>query len=604
MKFFITAMMFLMMACSGGNKPHFEGANESEKFNRFADTQFEKFLSMSPEGLANFGRKEKYNQLDNYTLEFSQQRIKIMEDECDQLKHFDRSAMDEPTQLSYDLSQKSCKELPEDKQWINYGYAVNQQGGIHTNLPVFMINIHKVDTEKDLQDYISRLKEFRRVFAEVIEQMKISESKGIVPPQFVFPYVLEAAKKVIQGAPFEKSKKDSPLLQDFKAKLKSLKLNAAQNKKYNQLAEEALVQSVQPAYNDLLAFMSDQEKRATKEDGVWKLPRGDAFYKHQLRRFTTTDMTADEVHKLGLQNVQRLRDEMTVIKNKLGFKGDLKSFFEFLRKDPKQYFPNTPQGQQAYLNQAKAYQKSISQKVPEFFRHIPKAAMEVRAVEKFRESSAGKAFYDSPSDDGRRPGIYYVNLQNTKNAPKFENEALFYHEGIPGHHFQLALSIELKNLPLFRRYSHYTSFIEGWGLYAERLGKDMGGYTNLYSELGRLSMEMIRACRLVVDTGIHSKKWTREQGIQYFADNLPVAEGMQKEQVERFIIWPGQATAYMIGMLKIVELREKAKNALGSRFDIRDFHDVVLESGALPLDILEKQVNSYIQKKSRSSKAG
>lgn len=595
-------LSLVVVACSGTKKPDVGEGDESTRFNRYLDQTFDKYLKMSPQGLADFGIKERYNELDNYTEDFQNQMHEMEKQDLKELKTFDRSAMNSQAQLSYDLALKAAEDSLQDHQWRHHRYRVNQQGGIHTSLPVFMINTHKVDNEKDLTDYIARLKEFKRVFSETIVRLKVSEAQGVVPPRFVFPYVIEASQKVIRGRPFQKGQEESPLLADFKAKAKKLKLDGNSGKKTKEgelvkQAEEALVQYVKPAYEDLITFMKEQEKRATTDDGAWKLPRGAEFYQNNLKRITTTNMTADQIHEMGLKNVERLRNDMIAVKNKLGFKGDLAAFFKSVRKDPKQYYPNTPKGKQEYLNQAKAFQASISKKVPEFFSRIPQTPMEVRAVEKFREASAGKAFYDGPSDDGSRPGIYYVNLQDTKNAPKFENEALFYHEGIPGHHFQIALSIELKELPKLRRYTHYTSFIEGWGLYAERLGKDMGGYKDLYSELGRLSMEMIRACRLVVDTGIHHKKWTRQQGIDFFAENLPVSQGMQVEQVERFIIWPGQATAYMVGMLKIYELRERAQAELQQKFDFRDFHKVVLENGAVPLDILERHVNEYIAQK-------
>jgi uncharacterized protein (DUF885 family) len=313
-------------------------------------------------------------------------------------------------------------------------------------------------------------------------------------------------------------------------------------------------------------------------------------------------MTADEIHKLGLENVARLRADMEAIQKKLGINGSLQDFFKNVRADKNQYYAATPTGRAAYLKQAEKYLANVQTKVPTYFRLIPKTPMVIKSVEKYREEGAGKAFYEEPSDDGSRPGTYYVNLRDLNDVPKFEAEALLYHEGIPGHHFQIALGIELKSLPKYRRYKGYTAFVEGWALYTERLGKEMGGYQDDYAELGRLSMEMVRACRLVVDTGVHSKKWTREQAIAYMNENLPVNPGMQIEQVERYIIWPGQATAYMVGMLKIVELREKAQKALGEKFDIRDFHDVVLGNGAVSLDVLEALVGKYIADKSTVDK--
>lgn len=569
----------------------------TQKFNEFLDASFDEFMSYSPEGLAYFGKKEQYNKLNDYSEEFDLKMLELTRKKLKALSNFNRSDLDPQAQLSYDLYKKDLEKGIAEFQWKDYGYSVNQQGGVHTDLPTFMINIHKVDNEKDLQDYIARLKEFKRVFAEVGDQVLRSKGVGIVPPKFVFPYVYESSKKVLSGKPFDKSKNDSPLLADFKAKLKKLKLDDKKNKEYTAQAAAALKEDVVAAYDSLLTVMQQVEKVATTDDGAWKFPRGDEFYAVRLQRYTTTEMSANDIHDVGLKNVARLRSEMEAIKTKLGFKGTLQEFFAKMRKDPAQYFPNSEAGKNSYIKLAQSYLDNVNKKVPDYFRLIPKTKMEIKAVEKYREASAGKAFYNEPSDDGSRLGTYYVNLAEMKNVPKFEAEALLYHEGIPGHHFQIALGIELRNLPKYRRYKGYTAFVEGWGLYTERLAKDMGGYKDIYSELGRLSMEMTRACRLVVDTGIHSKKWSREKALAFFNENLPVAPDAQKEQIERYIIWPGQATAYMIGMLKILELRVQAQEKLGKNFDYRDFHDVVLANGAVPLDVLEANVNTYIKEK-------
>jgi uncharacterized protein (DUF885 family) len=587
--------LFVFAACVSKSPQQIEA--ETKRFNEFLDKTFDEYLNMSPEGLAYFGKKEQYDKLDDHTEAFRDKVHVFTKEKLKEAQKFQRSALDKQAQLSYDLFIKDLEERIEDYKWKGYYYAVNQQGGVHTQMPTFMINIHKVDTEKDLQDYISRLKAFKRVFGEVGDQVLRSKEKGIIPPQFVYPYVYDAMKKVTSGKPFDRTKKDSPLLADFKSKLKKLKLGHKKGTDYLKQAENALKNEVLQGYQGLELVMNQVEKVATKDDGAWKFPDGDLYYTTRLQRYTTTDMTADQIHNVGLENVARLRSEMEAIKTKMGFKGTLVEFFAKMRKDPKQYFPNTEKGRADYLRLAQGYLDNVQKKVPEYFRLIPKTPMEIKAVEKFRENSAGKAFYNEPSDDGSRPGTYYVNLVDMKNVPKFEAEALLYHEGIPGHHFQIALAIELKNLPKYRRYNGYTAFIEGWGLYAERLAKEMGGYKDDYSELGRLSMEMTRACRLVVDTGIHSKKWTREKALAFFNDNLPVAPDAQKEQIERYIIWPGQATAYMIGMLKILDLRQKAQDKMASKFDMRDFHAVVLGNGSVPLDTLESLVNEYAEGK-------
>lgn len=592
--FFLSAILLISSFTSSCSHFYVDKATESKRFHQFLDQTFDEYLNLSPQRLSSFGKKEQYDKLDDYSEEFDLKIQELNQRKLKELAAFDPKNLDESGALSYALFKSDLERRIEDFQWKDYSYIVTQQSGPQSDLPTFMINIHKVDSEKDLQDYISRLKEFQRVFQQVELQIRRSEQKGIVPPKFIFPSVLKASENIIIGQPFKTSNIQSPLWMDFKAKLNKLKLPEEAQKKYLAQAEQAFKESVKPAYENFLKVMRDLETRATTDDGSWKFPRGDEYYKTRLKRYTTTDKTADEIHQLGLQNVARLRADMEAVKNRLGQRGALQDFFKYIREDRKQYYPATAAGRKAYLKQSAEYMAGIQQKIPQFFRLVPKTPMVIKPVEKYREEAAGKAFYEEPSDDGKRPGTYYVNLRDMKDAPKFEAEALFYHEGIPGHHFQIALGIEMKNLPKMRRYSHYTAFVEGWALYTERLAKEMGGYKDDYAELGRLSMEMIRACRLVVDTGIHSQKWTREKAITFMNENLPVNPGMQIEQVERYIVWPGQATAYMVGMLKIVELREKAQKELGAKFDIRDFHDVVLGNGAVSLDVLENLVNKYI----------
>ncbi len=341
--------------------------------------------------------------------------------------------------------------------------------------------------------------------------------------------------------------------------------------------------------------MKRQQATAPTEDGIWRLPDGAAYYQALLAGYTTTDMTAAEIHALGLSEVARIHGEMEKIRDKVGFRGDLKQFFEHLRTSP-QYYHTT---REDYLAEVDTHVKAMEARLPAFFNTLPKAGLHVKAVEAFREKSAGKAFYQSPSPDGSRPGTYYVNLYDLRDMPITELEALAYHESVPGHHLQRAVQTELTGLPPFRRFGSFTAYTEGWGLYAEELARDMGFYTDPYSDFGRLAMELWRACRLVVDTGIHDRKWSRERAIAYLKDNTPNPDGDIEKAIERYIVFPGQATAYLIGKMKIVELRTRAQTALGERFDIRAFHDVVLQSGPVPLDILEKRVDAWIARAER-----
>jgi len=359
--------------------------------------------------------------------------------------------------------------------------------------------------------------------------------------------------------------------------------------------EEAVNTFYKPAYLSLKEYLSELQDKATDQAGVWKFPDGLGFYKSRLEYYTTTDMSADEIHRIGLEEVKRIHSEMEVIKAKVGFKGTLQEFFQFMRTDKQFFYPNTDQGRQEYLDKATAIIETMKGKLPQLFITMPQAQLVVKRVEPFREQSAGKAFYNEAALDGSRPAVYYANLYNMADMPTYQMEALAYHEGIPGHHMQIAIAQELKDIPKFRKFGRFTAYVEGWGLYSEYTPKEIGFYADPYSDFGRLAMELWRACRLVVDTGIHAKKWTREEGIEYYISNTPNPKGDAVKMVERHIVAAGQATAYKIGMLKILELREKARKELADGFDIRKFHEVILTNGPIPLSVLEKKIDKWIK---------
>jgi uncharacterized protein (DUF885 family) len=384
------------------------------------------------------------------------------------------------------------------------------------------------------------------------------------------------------------------LLEDFRAKIAKLDLPPARLAELDNAALAAVQTSMAPAYGRLRTELKAQAEYASTADGIWRLPDGAGYYEALLASYTSTDMTAAQIHDLGLSEVARIHKQMGVIQAQVGYKGELKAFFAHLRDSP-QFYHETREG---YLGEAATRIDAMQAALPRFFNTIPTSPLTVKAVEAFREKSAGKAFYQSPAPDGSRPGTYYVNLYNLRDMSITELEALAYHEGIPGHHLQRAIQTELKDVPAFRQYGGFTAYTEGWGLYAEELGKDMGFYADPYSDFGRLGMELWRACRLVVDTGIHDKRWSREQAIQYLRDNTPNPEGDIVKAIERYIVYPGQATAYTIGKIKIMELRARAKAKLGDRFDIREFHDVVLTGGPMPLSVLESRVDTWIAGKS------
>ncbi|MBJ7254824.1 MAG: DUF885 domain-containing protein [Sphingomonadaceae bacterium] len=506
---------------------------------------------------------------------------------------FDPAKLSPENRLSYRLFEKRAERSEAAYKYNDYGYVFDQMNGAQSQLPAFLINIHRVDNKSDARAYVSRLYGLGPGMTEAIAQAKSRAAQGILPPKWVFPYVINDARNVITGAPFGDGP-DAPLFADFKAKV--AKLNISQIEKDLLIADaaQALNASVKPAYAALISEMTAQEKVAGTDDGVWRFKDGAGYYAERLANYTTTNMTPDEIHNLGLAQVARIHKEMGVVQKKMGVKGDLQAFFNYMRTEPKFYAPETAEGRALYLSETQKAQDAITPLLPKWFGVLPKAPLVVKPVEAFREKSAGKAFYQRPAPDGSRPGTYYANLYKMADMPLTEVEALFYHEGVPGHHLQLAIQTELKDVPAFRQFGGVTAYSEGWGLYSEKLAKDMGLYTDPARDFGRLQLELHRAIRLVVDSGLHHKRWTREQAIKYVEDNSADAPGGIVKAIERYIIFPGQATAYMVGRLKISELRDKAQKALGPKFDVRGFHDTVLKSGPVPLDVLEEQVDAWI----------
>lgn len=572
--------------------------SETERFNTFLDERYDFWVSRSPTWQSYLGIKDDYDKWDNKSQERISENLMLTRETIEDIKGFDFDALDEQAKISYQLYIAEMERWLAGEQFRYHGYPVNQMFGEQSDTPAFLINIHGVDSAEDAEAYISRLNGVPEHFGYVMEHMRIAQDRGILPPKFVFGHVLRDIENVLSGRPFGESAEDSTLLADFRKKVSALDISDAVQADLIGRAQTALLQAVAPAYADLRKLVEAQQALATKDDGAWKHPDGEAYYRHQLRTITTTDLTATDIHNLGLSEVARIHDEMRGIMVQVGFQGDLQEFFTFMREDPQFYYPNTDEGREAYLAKTDRLIGEMGGKLDQTFATLPEAELLVKRVEAFRERSAGKAFYQSPSPDGTRPGTYYVNLYNMSAMAKYELDALAFHEAVPGHHMQISIAQELEGIPKFRRYDGSTAYIEGWGLYSEYLPKEMGFYADPYADFGRLSMELWRACRLVVDTGLHYKKWTREQAIDYLKQNTPAPEPEVVKSIERYIVMPGQATAYKIGMLKILELRAEAEAAFGESFDIRAFHDVVLKNGALPLDVLEDQVRGWIAAKS------
>jgi uncharacterized protein (DUF885 family) len=507
---------------------------------------------------------------------------------------FGGAELDEGHRLSFRLFEDRIERQARSYRYRDHGYVFDQGGGAQSRLVAFLINTHKVASAPDAEAYVQRLQGLGPALRQLLAVAVSRAAAGYQPPKWVYPYVLGDARNILKGAPFERGA-DSTLLADFRGKVTALKLPPDESARLIAAATAALVESVKPAYQEVIAAITAQAKRAPTDDGVWRFADGAAYYATLLKNYTTTEMTADQIHELGLREVARIHGEMAALMQPIGFRGALKQFLVHMRDRKDLYYPNGPKGRAMYLAETQKAFEAITPKLPQWFATLPKAELVVKPVEAFREKSAGKAFYQRPAPDGSRPGTYYVNLYNMAAMPAMEVEALFYHEGVPGHHLQLAIQTELTGLPPFRKFGGVTAYSEGWGLYAEKLAKEMGLYTEPVRDFGRLQLELHRAIRLVVDTGLHHKKWTREQAIQYVVDNSAEPRPSCVKAIERYIVNPGQATAYMVGRLKISELRERARTALGNRFDIRGFHDVVLRNGPLPLDLLEAQVSRWVE---------
>ena len=604
----MTLLALSMLGCSENstlNQSHTANAtsavstvaeSESTRLATYFADMFEQDLKRSPQSQSYLGYKWNYDSWDQIDEAANDQTQKIRIQRLAELQGFDETKLTELEQLSLSIAKIDLERKLANDKFRHHTYIMHQFSAVHTMVPSFLINIHKVETPKDAQDYVSRLRGTEQLFKQTIDQLKIREELGVFPPRWSYDQMIQASQNVISGSPFDDSDNTSTIWQDFQSKVAKLDIAPAQKEQFLQQAKSALLETVQPAYLSLIEALNTQRALTPEGDGVWRLPDGDSWYANRLAWFTTTDLTADEVHNIGLQNVERIHNAMRDIMQTVKFEGSLTEFFEFMRSSEQFYYPNTDEGKQAYLLEAKALIDTMESMLPDYFGLLPKARMVVKQVEPFREKSAGKAFYQSPSKDGSRPGTYYANLYNTKDMPTYQMEALAYHEGIPGHHMQRAIAQELDGIPEFQKYASFTAYTEGWGLYSEELAKDMGFYKDPYSDFGRLAMELWRACRLVVDTGIHAKKWSREQAIEYLVANTPNPENDSVKAIERYIAMPGQATAYMIGKLKIMELREYAKNKLGDKFNIRDFHDQVLKDGPVPLNLLQTKIESWVAK--------
>lgn len=512
------------------------------------------------------------------------------------LRRYERSGLDREGQLSFDTLEYFLRIQVEGERWRHHDFPVNQTYGMQTALPNFMAQVHQVTDAGEARDYVARLDKFPRKFGQLIGSLKLREAKGVIPPQFTLEKVLGEMRGFAARPP-----KQNPLYSSFKEKLDKIpaeRMDAATRERLLAQVEEAILRSVQPAYQSLIAYMAALQPKAQGNHGAWHLPDGEAYYAWCVRQHTTTDMSPQQLHELGQAEVARIGGEMAAILEARGLrKGTIGARVQQLSRDPAQVFPNTAEGKQSMLARYRALLDEVDKGIGAAFDVRPKLGVEIKPVPQFAEATAPGAYYQSGAFDGSRSGVFYANMRNTAETPKFAMATLVYHEAIPGHHFQTAIAQELAQLPFFRRIIRFTAYSEGWALYAERLAWEQGFGKEPLESLGRLRDEMMRAVRLVVDTGIHAKRWTRERAIAYMLDNTGMSETDVVAEIERYFVDPGQALAYKAGMLEILALREKARAALGARFDLKQFHNEVLTHGELPLMVLRHVLGEWVERR-------
>ena len=575
--------------------------NEKLQLNEWLNSKFYERVRRYPQYLAGLGIKERMTEWNDPSYEFALKELEIISNEMNEIKvKFNFDSLADEEKLSYRLFLENSQNSLDQMEWWYHDYALTQMYGAHSGVPTFLINQHPIDNIADANAYIKRIELSGNYLEKVLENTRESARRGIRPPKFVYGHVISTSRNIIKGFPFEKSDELNLVYDDFNKKIFELSLPNEVSENLRKQAQDALQGSFKPAYISLINEMLTQQKQTTEDDGVWKLPKGNEYYASRLKTMTTTELSAKEIHQIGLDEVDRIHEEMRAIMSRVGFEGNLQDFFKYLKDEPRFTYPDTEAGREDYIKEATRIIETISKRLDEVFLKLPKAKLEVRRVEAFREKTAGKAFYSRGTPDGSRPGYYYANLNDINDMPKYQMEALAYHEGNPGHHMQLSISQELSGVPEFRKHNSVTAYTEGWGLYSEFFPKEMGFYDDPYSDFGRLAMELWRAARLVVDTGIHDKKWTRTEAIDYLLANTPNPKNDCEKAIERYIVMPGQATAYKIGMMKILELRENAKDRLQEKFDIRSFHDTVINSGPVPLNILEERVDNWINEELKS----
>jgi uncharacterized protein (DUF885 family) len=580
--------------------PPADVAGHSEALRVYLDAQYEEQLMRSPEALTSQGRKEHYDKLNDRSDAAAKRNLAWRRKSVAAMKaRFDPAKLTEEARTSFDVWAMELERSETSMRWRRHGYVFGR-GGPHTGIATFLINQHRVDSKADMVAYVSRVALIGKALDQSLTNAKASVRQGVRMPRFSYDQTLDEVKRLTAGAPFA-SGPDSALFADAKTKIAALKaagkITDAEATSFQADVSKAMTTKMKPAYDRLTAWLTaDRDKSLADPKGAGALPDGANYYNAQLYLQTTTDMTAEQIHQLGLSEVARIRGEMEAVKARTGFTGTLDAFFVFMRTDRRFYLPDTDAGRREYIRLAEGYLGEMKKRLPVFFGRLPKADLIVKRVEPFREEPGGAQHYQRGAADGSRPGVFYAHLSDMTAMPTYQLENIAYHEGLPGHHMQLTIAQELTGLPKFRNNYSYTAYTEGWGLYTEALAKEMGFDTDPYNDFGRLSGEIWRAIRLVVDTGLHAKGWSEAQAVAYFTANSAQPAGAIASEVRRYIVTPGQATCYKIGMLKFQQLRDEARRALGARFSYPKFHDTVLGGGSLPLPVLEARTRRWIER--------
>lgn len=569
--------------------------------NNYFNRVFIQYVRDKPEMLTRMGMLEQIG-ITSHNAEWNDDSVAAADRDLDFLEEvmktvdeYDPAKLTEAERLSVAVLKELLGNPEKMRRYRYHNYPVNQLFGLQNRIPRFLDTFHRVNTAEDAEHYISRLSGIGVKLDQNMEGLLVREEKGIIPPTFAIEKSVEIMNDFV-AQPAE----ENVLYVSFRDKLEDAdSISGEERAAFLDAARVEIETVVYPAYRKYIDYFSALRAKSNNDAGVWKLPDGKAFYNYMLRTSTTTDMTADEIHALGLAEIERIQEEMLQIFAAEGYDTTLgiKALFDQLAEEERFYYPDTDEGRAQILEDYATIVDEIEAGMAEAFNMMPKADIEVRRVPEFSEKTAPGAYYNGPSRDGSRPGIFYANLFDIKATPKYGMRTLAYHEGVPGHHFQTALQTELEGVPEFRKEARFTAFAEGWALYAERLAWEMGYQEDPYDNLGRLQAELFRAVRLVVDTGIHAKRWTREEAIDYMLQNTGIAESDVVAEIERYIVLPGQATSYKVGMMELLRLREEARQALGKDFDIREFHGVILKHGDLPLVAVRELVEKYIADK-------